>query len=161
MNGYLKMKKNKQGGSSLIEVLITVLVLSVGLLGMATLQFDAVKLNHDSFLRSQAVNLAYDMSDRIRVNRSGANAGNYAIAIATAAPTVVDTPATPAQIADSDMNIWLNNLASELPSGDGSIAYRTDGNLDQFADEFTIQVCWDESRGNGAPLTCFSFVTGL
>lgn len=161
MNNCEQIVTIKQSGSTLIEVLITVLVLSIGLLGMATLQFDAMKLNHDSFLRSQAVNLAYDMSDRIRVNRSGANAGDYSITIAATAPTVVTTPSTPEEIADLDMNTWLNDLAAELPAGDGSIVYRTDGDISQFGDEFTIQVCWDESRGNGAPLTCFSFVTGL
>jgi type IV pilus assembly protein PilV len=161
MISYGQMIKEKQAGSTLIEVLITVLVLSVGLLGMATLQFDAVKLNHESLLRSKAVNLAYDMSDRVRVNRDGANAGNYSIAIATAPPAVVATPSTPSQIANADMNAWLTSVALELPAGDGSIVYRSDGSLNRFGDELTIQVCWDESRGGGAPLTCFSFVTGL
>ncbi len=144
MNGYLKMKKNKQGGSSLIEVLITVLVLSVGLLGMATLQFDALKLNHDSFLRSQAVNLAYDMTDRIRSNRSAARDGDYDL---QPAPAGADASAA------ADIIAWQANLAAALPTGTGTITRRNE--------EFTVQVCWDESRGNGAPATCFQFVTGL
>lgn len=137
-------KSSKQSGSSLIEVLITVLVLSIGLLGMATLQFDAIKLNHDAFLRSQAVNLAYDMSDRIRSNRSAARNGDYD---AQPAPTGSDATAA------ADIATWQANLVAALPTGTGAITRRSE--------EFTVQVCWDESRGGGAPATCFSFVTGL
>ena len=155
------MNNKRETGATLIEILITVLVLSVGLLGMATLQFDAVKLNHDAFLRSKAVNLAYDMSDRVRVNREGANGGDYSIALGAVPPAVVTSPSSPSQIADADMRAWLINLAAELPAGDGSIVYRDDGSTTRFGDELTIQVCWDEDRGGGAPLTCFSFVAGL
>ena len=144
MNNYEQMISSKQSGSSLIEVLITVLVLSIGLLGMATLQFDAVKLNHDSLLRSQAVNLAYDMSERIRSNRSAARDGDY-----DAQPAVVGADATAA----ADIIAWQANLAAALPTGTGTIA--------RNSEEFTVQVCWDESRGGGAPATCFSFVTGM
>jgi type IV pilus assembly protein PilV len=141
---YEYMQNSKQSGSTLIEVLITVLVLSIGLLGMATLQFDAVKLNHDAFLRSQAVNLAYDMSDRIRSNRSAAGNGDY-----DAQPAPAGTDATAA----ADITAWQANLAAALPTGTGTITRKSE--------EFTVQVCWDESRGGGAPATCFSFVTGL
>lgn len=144
MKNCQQMKINKQSGSTLIEILITVLVLSVGLLGMATLQFDAVKLNHDAFLRSQAVNLAYDMSDRIRSNRLAAESGDY-----DAQPAAAGADAT----AVADITAWQANLALALPTGTGSITRRNE--------EFTVQVCWDESRGAGAPATCFSFVTGL
>ena len=150
MISYGQMIKEKQAGSTLIEVLITVLVLSIGLLGMATMQFDGIKRNTDSYLRSQAVNLAYDMSDRIRVNRTGALAtdNRYVIAMADAAPAGGTTAAL-------DLQAWLANLANELPSGDGSIS--STGN------EFTVTVCWDESRDGLTvpPDPCFSFVSGL
>ncbi len=144
MNNCEQIVTIKQTGSTLIEVLITVLVLSIGLLGMATLQFDAMKLNHDSFLRSQAVNLAYDMSDRIRSNRSAARDGDYDD---QPAPTGADATAA------ADIASWQANLAAALPTGTGTIT--------RNSEEFTVQVCWDESRGGGAPATCFSFVTGL
>ncbi|WP_293268451.1 type IV pilus modification protein PilV [Neptunomonas sp.] len=141
---YKYINTTGQLGATLIEVLITVLVISVGLLGMATLQFDAIKLNHDAYTRSQAVNLAYDMSDRIRSNRSAAANGDY-----DAQPAPAGTDATAA----ADILAWQANLATDLPVGTGSITRRNE--------EFTVQVCWDESRGMGAPATCFSFVTGL
>lgn len=144
------MNTKRQVGSTLVEVLITVLVLSVGLLGMATMQFDGIKRNMDSSFRSQAVNLAYDMSDRIRVNRTGAlSAGNgYVIALGAAAPAGATKAA-------QDIQAWLANLANELPSGDGSIT--------RAGNEYTVTVCWDESRDGLAvpPDPCFSFVSGL
>ncbi|WP_162224943.1 type IV pilus modification protein PilV [Neptunomonas antarctica] len=138
-----------QHGVGLIEVLITLLVLSVGLLGMATLQIRAVQLNQSSYLRSQAITLAYDMADRISIN--GEASASYAQAIAA------DIPANPlacagadsvsyscsgTPLATSDLSVWLTSLAV-LPAGDGSIAISGDG------EQVIITVCWDDNRGAG------------
>lgn len=140
------MNFKHQRGVSLLEVLLTVVILSVGLLGSAMLQFNSVRLNNDAFLRSQATNLAYDMSDRIRANSAAAVSGSYDLAIDD------DAPSSPSSIAANDIADWLNLLAADLPAGDGSIA--RNGN------EFTVQVCWDESRDGSADV-CFDFVTGI
>lgn len=145
------MVGKEQSGSTLIEVLIAVLVLSVGLVGMATLQFNAVRLNHDALLRSHATSLAQDIADSLRANPGAAINGDYNIALAAAAPT------NPASIANIDLARWKANLAAVLPAGDGSIVQQgaTPG-----GNEFTVTVCWDEDRGGGAPNTCFAFATG-
>ncbi|QEQ98468.1 type IV pilus modification protein PilV [Neptunomonas concharum] len=140
-----------QQGATLIEILITVLVMSVGLVGMATLQFDAVKLNNDALLRTKAVNLANDMADRIRANPDAAEGGDYDFTLGATAPT------SPADTAEQDQSDWLAALANELPSGQGSIAVSTVGNIS----EVNIQVCWDEDRSGTQPATCFTFVSGL
>ena len=67
----LEMGSKAQRGVSLLEVLITVLVLSVGLLGLAALQATGTKFNHGAYLRTQATALAYEMSDRMRTNIDG------------------------------------------------------------------------------------------
>ncbi len=149
---YRHMIDKAQQGATLIEILITVLVMSVGLVGMATLQFDAVKRNNDAFLRFEAVNLAYDMSDRIRLNREGAEDGDYVLAITANAPATVTTKA------EGDIQEWLTALSASLPSGDGQIT--------RAGDEFSITICWDEARdGLAIPLDgsdpCFTFVSGL
>ena len=64
-------------GFTLIEVLVSVLVLAIGLLGLASLQANSMKHNHNAYLRSQATVLAYDIIDRMRANISTAEAGNY------------------------------------------------------------------------------------
>ena len=64
-------------GLSLIEVLVSLVVVSVGLLGMAGLQTFSLRNNASAYTRSVANNLAYDMLDAMRANREAALAGLY------------------------------------------------------------------------------------
>jgi type IV pilus modification protein PilV len=57
-----------QHGFTLVEVLVTVVILAVGLLGLAGLQAVSMRNNHSAYERTQAVQLAYDMADRVRAN---------------------------------------------------------------------------------------------
>lgn len=81
----------KQQGMSLIEVLVAVLVLALGLLGLAMLQTAGLRLTTDSYSRSQATFLAYDIIERMRANQAGFIAGNYDIDDATEAATAYST----------------------------------------------------------------------
>lgn len=77
----MSFNSNQQRGSSLIEILVTVLIFSIGMLGMAALQLNALRSTSDSNQRAQAVWLAQDLAERIRANPSGsvaeyAGAGN-------------------------------------------------------------------------------------
>lgn len=67
----------RQGGFSLLEVLIAALVLSVGLLGLAGLQIAGMKTTHNSYQVQQATWLVHDLLERMRANRAGVIAGNY------------------------------------------------------------------------------------
>lgn len=124
------------GGFTMIEVLVTVLVLSIGLLGLAGLQATSLRNNHSAYLRSQATVLAYDIADRMRANRSSAGAGNYVIGLGDDAPSGT-------AIAATDLSDWKAALAQLLPAGDGAIAIAAD-------DTVTITVQWDDSRGQEA-----------
>ena len=64
-------------GATLIEILVALLILSLGLLGMAGLQARAVKGNHSAMQRTQAVMMSYYILDAMRVDRANAKAGNY------------------------------------------------------------------------------------
>ncbi len=64
-------------GFSLLEVLIALLVLSIGLLGLAGLQGTGLRYNHSAYLRSQATFQTYDMADRMRANLRGVQQGDY------------------------------------------------------------------------------------
>ena len=82
-------------GFSLIEVLVALLVLSIGLLGLAMLQIQGMRFTTDSYQRTQATLLAYDLMDRMRANKVGADAGAYCLT--TAAPAdPCNTTASPA-----------------------------------------------------------------
>lgn len=135
-----------QRGLTLIEVLIAVLVLSIGLLGLAGLQATSLQFNHSSNLRSQATNLAYEMTDRMRANRDAALNGQYNLAIDAATPGTGTVPG-------ADLAAWRTALATRLPSGEGSVAVDTDGIA-------TIVVRWDDSRGAEAPLV-FTLTTQI
>jgi len=72
-----------QSGVALIEVLIVFFVLGVGLLGMAALQMNSIQYNQDAYIRSQATVAAYDILDRMRLNKSVATAGCASARVAT------------------------------------------------------------------------------
>ena len=118
----------RQRGFSLLEVLVALLVLSIGLLGLAALQTMGLKFNTQSYQRTQAVLNAYDIIDRIRANPAGMATGGYDdIGIATAAPTLPACPCTPAQMAVYDIAQWKVSLAQLLSEGRGALCR---GNLD-------------------------------
>ncbi len=144
------VKSNK--GFTLIEVLIAVLVLSIGLLGLASLQANALRSNFGAYARSQAVILANDMADRIRANPTAAAAplslyNNISAPVGDPGCLLADC--TTADIAAHDTAVWYASLQNILPNGTGTVT--GDGTV------FTVSVMWDDGRtgavgaGCGAP----------
>lgn len=138
MNKHIKQNMKKLiGGFSLLEVLIAVLILSIGLLGLAALHATSLKANHGAFHKSQATFLAYDMVDRLRSNRPQAINGSYD-QLMTAGDKTGST------LADTDVNDWLATVNTLLPSGDGSITCTAAG-----PGVCTVTVQWDIAREGG------------
>ena len=131
----IKSIARHQEGATLIEVLIAIVVLSIGLLGLAGLQVTSVQCNHSAYQRSQATLLAYDLADRMRANRTEALTNAYLVDF----PTSSSSNAVTGTQAAKDKAEWLNNLARNLPNGTGKV--EKTGNL------ITIQVRWDDNRG--------------
>jgi type IV pilus assembly protein PilV len=151
-------------GFSLLEVLVALLVLSVGLLGLAGLSAKGMNSNQSAYYLSQAMAQAYDMADRMRANRAGFAAGNYdSVSGIPSDPGCISTGcSSTSQIALYDANRWNTANANLLPSGRGTVTVQA-GNIR------IITVMWDEQRtgatgtacgGGSADLTCFqtSFV---
>ena len=155
--------KRIQAGFSMIELLVAVLVMGIGVLGITGLQMVSLQNNRGALVRAEAVQLAYDMMDRIRANPGG-NYGGVAIGDPAVAPALncnaVDCP-TEANMTAFDLAVWkcslgdraidravcnglraanvLPPLAAQpgLPSGDGAIAVAAGGIV-------TITVQWQE-----------------
>jgi len=127
---------HKEAGATLIEVLIAMLILAIGLLGLAGLQATSIQSNHSAYYRSQATLLAGDLADRMRANRLEALTNAYLTDFPTSSSTNTVTGTT----AEKDVAEWLNQLALTLPEGTGKI--EKNGTL------ITISVRWDGSRGH-------------
>lgn len=143
------LRKQQNSGFTLIEVLVTLLVLSIGLLGLAGMQINALKNSHGASLRNQATALSQEISERIRSNRSGAQSGAYdiaAVALPTASPDCETAPCSSSEMAAYDLNDWKAALTNQLPAGDGAIS--RSGTL------LTVRVFWNERRNDATGTGC-------
>lgn len=135
------MMSQKQNGFTLLEVLVAIIVLSVGLLGLAGLMATSMRNNHSAYQRTQATWLAYDVIDRMRVNRADAVKNDYDVAMGT--PTIASTSA----LANADINGWKTTLANSLPVGKGSVGVIVNGVTGAASVKVIVQ--WDDTRGTG------------
>ena len=114
------MYLNNQQGESLIESMIALLVISIGLLGIAALQITAMKQNNSALHHSQSVWISYDIADRIRANFGefdnyvGIDTDN------TYAQDCLASACSSTQLITSDAQNWAS-LVQNLPSGRGTI----------------------------------------
>ncbi len=129
-------------GSSLIEVLVALLVLAVGLLGLAALQTYSLKNINNSQFRTLATAYAYDMAERMRSNRAAILSGDYDAITATVSDPQCSS-CTPAQIAQMDGYQWNQQISQDvnaggLPEGAGTVT--------KSGELFNIKVAWQEQQ---------------
>lgn len=118
------LNSKREYGFGLTEILVTVVLLAIGLLGLASLQGVSLSRNNDSYYRQQAVILAYDIADRMRANMAGVrtptnnNATSYHMS-STSIPSAMScsTNCTSAQLANNDISEWATSVANLLPGG--------------------------------------------
>jgi len=143
------VKHLQSRGFSMIEVLITLVVLSIGLLGIAGLQVTGMQSNRSAYYRSQATIIAYDMIDRMRTNVDGVAANHYddldSSSPPSTPPTCIDTSSgcSAASLAENDLQEWVDDHLSLLPAGSGTVS--RSGNI------FTVTVNWLENTDPGDP----------
>lgn len=126
--------RRRQAGVSLIEVLVSLLILGIGMLGAAALQMNALKFTDSSTASSQASFIAYDMMDRIRANPDG----NYALASLATAPTAgsLTSPVTQ-DLYDFSSNVkWMGGTTASSITVVGRVV--------------TITIVWNDARAAGA-----------
>lgn len=118
-------------GISLIEILVAVLVLSIGVLGLAALQGFSLQAGQGAYHRTQATNIAYEIADFTRLNRSAA----------------MDSCDIPLRAA------WQNFAAAQLPGGNVNVTF-----TDCEAGEIQVSITWSEDRIDDAEETGESLV---
>jgi type IV pilus assembly protein PilV len=127
--------RRRQRGFGLIEVLVAVVVLSIGLLGLAGLQLRTMRNNESSFERGMAVVETHSIVEAMRADRINAINGNFNIAIDA-------DPPTGTTFADTAVASWRANLQALFGStASGSVACN--------GSACTIVVRWDDTRGTG------------
>ncbi|MFL0810775.1 MAG: type IV pilus modification protein PilV [Agarilytica sp.] len=135
---------NHQSGVSLIEILVALFTLSIGLLGLATMQAKTLQLNQSAYQRTQATMLAKDVIDRIRAN--GSNVGDY-VTDYSYSGSAIDCSSSSCnsnQMALSDIDAW-QNLVDQNINGAGSIQLY--GTADGVA-IYDISIQWEDRDGN-------------
>ncbi|KAA0694957.1 type IV pilus modification protein PilV [Halopseudomonas laoshanensis] len=133
------VSNQSQQGISLIEVLITVLVLSVGLLGLAGLQLTSLRNNQSAMERSVGVVQSYSIIEAIRADPDSAKANRFDIALDAADPTGNTFPA-------NSLSIWREQIQENL--GADAVGAVSCNNI-----RCTVIVQWDDSKGTDGRAT--------
>jgi type IV pilus assembly protein PilV len=137
---------SQERGFSLLEVMIALLVLSIGLLGIAGLQVFSLKYNHQSYERTQATLLINEIVDRMRANPAAVQSGLYDnVPLANAYGTYIGFGSCPTTCSSTDLfnydvYEWKKRMQDPgmLASGQGGVA------LDPATGLYVITVSWTE-----------------
>lgn len=169
-----------QSGFTLLEILVAIVVLSLGLIGLAGLQAASLSNNQTAYYRGIATQQAYDIADRLRANLAGVGAPNYSynnltVGLPAGNPNCFAAACTPANMAISDHRQWNTVNATLLPNGNGTVVC-ADGpaaagctaatgnwvfNITIMWTEKGIGVVADPSCPVGSPVNTRCFVTRI
>ncbi len=151
---WRRQRRQQEQGFSMIEVLVTLLIISLALLGTAGLQAYSMRLNQGGQYRSLAVFLAADLAERMEANRPSAAAGGYVLSSTTGAAFLaggnavstacVTGACTGAALASDDLSQWQNAVATTLPQSSWSVEQTVNG----AQSTYTITIGWVDRRTN-------------
>jgi len=138
---------DQQSGFTLLEILVTVIILAIGLLGIASLQSTSIKLSYDAYLRSQAALLSYDLMDRVRSNPNESYSFDTITSgsIPSGDPTAcisVSTDCSPTAIASADMVAWFEQASSVF--ADGKFSLRQTPTSTATMRQYEIKINWQD-----------------
>lgn len=153
----------RQRGFTMLEVLIAVLVFSLGMLGLAGLLIFAISSNHIAYLRTQATFLAHNMADRMTANPAGlwgdGTTSDYTVTIDPVGTPIPSCAGgcSPADLATRDVAVWSQQLHTFLPKAQASITCTTAalahlpppaqfGLRPPYGGQCTMLVSWNEAK---------------
>lgn len=145
-------KIRKAKGFSLLEVMVAMVIFSIGLLGLAGLMAQSTRFNNSAQYRTQATYLAYDILDRMRANPSQArnptlrynnNFGNT-----PGTNHCYNQSCSLPQLATADKDQWLSSVQQLLPEGDGKVTLPDPG----INRVFVIEIKWNDPVSSNASI---------
>lgn len=148
------MNKKSISGFTMIEMLIAIIVLSIGLIGIAALQARGQQFNYVAYVRTQASFLAYDIMDRMRLNQKVHVSDNedipsiYSSQLETAKtlkpsdlnPNCDDSVCSAQELAKYDLVNWFQSIKSSLPEGNAEMTLS--------GDTLRVTIKWQEGRSS-------------
>ena len=113
----------RQLGFTMVEVLVALVVLAIGLLGIAALYLNSLQAGRTAIYRTEAVALAADLADRVRMNRSAQNAYAAAFTDVEVPVSACETTGgcTDVELATTDLSSWKQAITERLPEGEGQV----------------------------------------
>ena len=146
------LKRKRQSGVGMIEVLVAVVVMSIGFLAVAQMQIRGMRYNQSTYLRSQAAMMLKDMTDRMRSNRAGVKAGSYDDLTTGTNKTLPDcindgVACTPAELAAKDIYEWSANIHPPATMTNAIAAFPANsavGKVTESSGVFDVVVQWTE-----------------
>lgn len=133
----------RQRGVSMIELLVSLLIFTFGMLGLAGLQTRTLSFNQSSLFRSQATALTDDILDRMRADRLNALAGRWDTPLTTASSAIAGT-----LIYQTDLKDWKAQVEALLPSARASVVTNTTAGSSDLG-MVTVVIEWDDTRHDG------------
>jgi len=153
------MERRRQQGASLIEVLVSMVVLAIGILGISALQATSMKSNQSSYARTQAILHTEDIVERMRSNLAGVRNGDYDDPTpALNAACLTPAACSAAQLAAHDVAEWQAGIAANMPLGSAIVCIDStpeDGTPDAPACDgsgavYAVKIWWDDMREGSA-----------
>ncbi len=161
---HTTMTIRRARGFTLLEVLITVVIFSVGLLGIAGLQMTGMKQTHNAHLRAVATMQAQDMADRMRANSAGVTGGLYDTMPTSCSADCAANQCTSAEMAEYDMCEWKDAIegttgvpallpgavailcldSSPAPDDPDTTDWGTDDECTGTGNVYAVKLQWDE-----------------
>lgn len=152
------LNRKPQSGFTMVEVLVALVVLAIGLLGIAALYLNSLQAGRTAVYRTEAINLAADLADRIRMNRTaqaayGTSFTDVEVPVGTCATT---GGCSDADLASTDLFNWKAEIAEQLPNGEGQVVVTLPVAAGEPA-SYAVTIRWSEV-GEATPV---SFQLGL
>ena len=132
-------RHKKAAGFTLIEVMVTLVILSVGLLGLAGMIGQSLRFNQGGYTRSQGTFLAYEIIDAMRADAD--NADDYAVTFDGNVHVCIDNPDAGDNLVNATLGCWYTRIARELPDGRATIVNDPDADNPL---EYEVTMIWIE-----------------